>query len=104
MVALAKPIPKVRWLKITKQQAKKRFVNGDVIHLCPCKMAPGGILSLVCLIESKPYLEAARACRGNHDLWRGTVENTAWSLMYNVWEYYNASWETGCYPHYYVRA
>ncbi len=103
MIALSKQIPKVRWLKITKHQAKKRFVNGDVIQLCPCKMAPGGPLSLTCVVEGKPYLEKAETYRGNPDLWHNTLEETAWSLMYNIWEYHNASWETGYYPHYYVR-
>jgi len=104
MVAPAKPIQKVRWLKITKQQARKRFAHGDLIHLCPCKMAPGGVLSLTCLIESQDYLEKAKTYRSHPDLWKGTVEETAWSLMYNIWEYHNASWETGYYPHYYIQA
>ncbi len=103
MIATAKPIPEIRWLKITKQKAKKRFVNGDVIHLCPCKMAPGGSLSLACGVEGKPYLERAETFRGHPDLWHNTLEETAWSLMYSIWEYHNASWETGSYAHYYIR-
>lgn len=104
MVASVQPIPITRWLRITKRQAAKRFISGDVIHLCPCKMAPGGPWSPVCAIEGKPYLEKAETYRGHPDLWKGTLGETAWSLMYNIWEYHNASWETGYYAHYYIRA
>jgi hypothetical protein len=36
------------------------------------------------------------------DLWAGSVEATAWNLMYNEWSHYNTSHEMGAYAHYYV--
>lgn len=88
--------------RITQRQAKKLFADGEMIVLCPCKCHPYPPFSMGVQINSKEYLERAEDYRGNGKLWKGDIESTAWSLMYNNWRYYNASYETGYYAHYYI--
>ena len=77
--------------RITKSEAKKRFSNGEIIYLCPCKLSPHGPFSSACSIHSKEWLESKD----------GDFQQ-AWQTMYRNWEYYNASYETGYYAHYYI--
>ena len=93
----------VRWVRLTKHRAMERFANGDMIFLCPCKMSPLGPFSSAALISGREYLEKAKDYRDHPTLWRGSLEATAWHLIYADWEYYNASWEGGYYAHYYVQ-
>ena len=68
-------------IKITKREAKERFVNGQIIYLCPCKLSPHGPFSSACTIHPREWND--------------------WETMYRNWEQYNASDETGTYAHYY---
>ena len=89
--------------RITKREAKKLFSAGKIVMFCPCKMRPSGPFSMAASIHPVEWLEKAELY--NYDgstLWKGNVQETAWSLAYNSWSYYNASYETGYYPHYYV--
>lgn len=88
--------------KITKAVAKKLFNEGFNIVLCPNKMMPGLPFSMGCLVSSKEYLENAKRYENDKKLWKGTVEKTAWNLMYNNWSYYNTGYEVGYYAHYYL--
>lgn len=94
--------------RITKREAFKRFVQDQPIYLCPFKMRPTACFNMACLILGKEYLEKAKGfdpasrCLANR-VWKGSVEKTAWAIMYNNWICYNASHEVGYYPHYYVQ-
>ena len=90
------------YTKVTKSQAKKLFNQGSPIYLCPNKMYPSGSFNMACLVFGKEYLEAAERYRTNPTLWEGTLEETAWGLMYRNWVYYNATYETGYYASYYI--
>ena len=86
-------------IRITKAIARKLFAEGKPISLCPCNMYPGGPWNMACLIGGKEWLEKAEGYKSHPDLWKGTVEKTAWDLMYNNWAYYNSECR---YAHYYV--
>jgi len=89
-------------IRISKARAKKLFATDKPVFLCPVKMYPDGPFSGSCLILGKEYLEQAERYRNHPDLWKGTIEETAWDLMYNNWIFYNASYDTGYYPAYYI--
>lgn len=91
----------MRFTRISKREAKKRFTKGEIIYLCPRKTLPGFPWNMACLVSPQEWLEKADIYVDGH-LWKGNREETAWSLMYNNWHYYNASHETGYYAHYYV--
>lgn len=83
--------------RISKRQAKKLFADGhSCIVVCPCKMRPEGPFSPACTISGKEYLGYAAGSDYSYNL------ESAWKLMYNNWAFYNTSWETGYYAHYYV--
>jgi hypothetical protein len=84
--------------RISKATAKKRFANNEAIYLCPCKCHPYRPFSFACLILSHDEWIAHAALHDDVD----DKEGLAWQLMYNSWEYYNASYETGYYAHYYI--
>lgn len=94
--------------RISKRHAKKLFADGvSCIVICPCKMIPDGPWSMGCRISGKEYLGNAEFYKPQEGrivsvLWKGTLEETAWQLMYNNWAFYNTSWETGYYAHYYI--
>lgn len=91
--------------RITKAQARKRFAKNEAIYLCPNNMRPGTPFNMACLIYGKEYLEKAEGYRNHPDLWKGTLEKTAWDLMYNNWAFYNVDGgEMGTHAHYYVEA
>lgn len=91
------------FVRISKATAKRLFAESKPIYLCPNKMRPDGPLSMACLILGKEYLEKAEGYRNHPDLWKNTVEDTAWGLMFNNWSFYNLDGdEMGSYPHYYV--
>jgi hypothetical protein len=93
-------------VRISKQKARKLFAEGDKpIYLCPVKMHPAGPFSPACLIFGEEYLQKAAWYKDSSDLWKGTLEKTAWDLMYNNFAYYNLSsctHEVGRYAAYYV--
>ena len=88
-------------IRISKREAQKCFAADQPIYLCPRKFVPCTPWHVECLILGKEYLEKAEGYRNHPTLWKGTIEATAWALMYNNWAYYNASWEAGYYAHYY---
>ncbi|HEY6565143.1 MAG TPA: hypothetical protein VIY86_11635 [Pirellulaceae bacterium] len=88
--------------RITKAAARKLFNAGKPIYLCPHKMRPGFPWNMAALIFSKGWLEKATVYEKHPDLWKGSVEETAWDLMYNNWMFYNSNYEMGYYPAYYV--
>jgi hypothetical protein len=88
--------------RITKQEAYKRFCDGDIIVLSPCKFIPDGSFSMGCRISGKEWLEHCAKYENHCTLWEGTLYKTAWSRMMDNWKYYNASYETGYYAHYYI--
>jgi hypothetical protein len=77
--------------RITKREARARYEANETFVMCPHKMPPGGAWashSTIFPAEYKP--------EGYPDLWY------SFDSMYNSWAYYNASWETGYFPHFYV--
>lgn len=91
------------FVKISKAEAKKRFAKSEAIFLCPCKLAPDGPFSSAALVYGKEYLEKAKLYIDHPTLWKGSIEATAWDLMFNNWKHYNASYECGYYPTYYIQ-
>lgn len=91
--------------RISIHEAKRKFFKGEVVYFCPHKMRPDGPFSQSVAIHPKEWLEnAERYYKENQSspCWKGSIEATAWSLAYNNWAYYNASWEAGYYPAYYI--
>ena len=92
----------MRFIRITKKEAKVRFNQDKPVYFCPCKMNPSGPWSMACPVFGKEHLEDAREYqRVGSDLFDGSVESTAWSLAYNNWRFYNTCYEIGYYAHYY---
>lgn len=90
--------------RITIHVAKRLFAAGHAIYLCPCNLSPDGPWSCAALIYSKEYNIKAEMYKDNPKMWKGTVDKTAWSLMYSNWEWSNSLCaETGYYAHYYVQ-
>jgi len=103
--------------RITKKQAKKLFENGEVVYLVPCNMLPGGMWHVECPISLTDDLkdDARRYEQYNQEkdtsyyasqyahLWKGSIVETAWDIIYNNWSYYNTNYEMGYYAHYYVK-
>ncbi len=77
------------FVRITKRQAKALFDEGKPFALCPRKMMPGGPWAMHTTIFPDSYKAAS-------------FVNDPWAFMLRQWVWYNASWETGYYPHYYV--
>lgn len=98
---VAKPESKVRWVRLTIQRAKERWAAGDAITLVPCKCSPESPCGFAVTIDPAAYMEKAKAYRDSK-LWAGSVEKTAWRLMYNNWSHYNTGPEVGNYAHYYI--
>lgn len=92
------------FVAISKANAKKRFAKSEPVYLCPNNMRPDGPFSMACLILGAEYLLKAETYRTHPDLWKGTVEATAWDLMYNNWAFYNVDdAEMGTRATYYVQ-
>ena len=97
--------------RITKREAFKRFCAEKPFWLCPCKLRfgfPWYPEYLLSVSSIKAWKDSARLYRPgyfhcNSELWKGTVNATAWYLMYRNWVYCNANWETGYYAHYYIK-
>lgn len=90
--------------QISIVKAKKLFNDGkSFIYLCPCKFRPNSVFNTAVLVSGAEWLDRASMYKDNPELWKGSIELTAWELMLNNWKYYNASNESGYYPHYYVQ-
>lgn len=72
--------------RIDKRRARKLFREGKPFVICPCKFYPSGPFNLAMIIHSSKYLE----------------EGWTFERMYNNWEFYNCSYETGYYAHFYI--
>lgn len=68
--------------RISKREARKRFGDNQTVILCPSKIRPGFPFGM----HSTIFPDGSES----------------WDTMYNRWHYYNASYETGYYAHYYV--
>lgn len=90
--------------RITTTEAKKLWLAGKSVYLCPHKLHPCSPWNMATLVTSAEWLEAADRHGPTSEVWDGSRETTAWALMLNNWRYYNASYETGYYPHYYVES
>jgi hypothetical protein len=99
--------------RISKRQAFKRFVAGQKIILCPVKLRPGfPFAPQITLSPETIQAYKARAEYYSPDLlhrgdsanmiWQGSIEKTAWHLMYTEWAFHNTSYEAGYYAAYYV--
>lgn len=89
--------------RITIFEARKRFAAGKPVALCPHKMWPEGPFSPAAWVDAKEWLVKAERYRADKAMWDGTLEGTAWKLMYANWKWANSlSHETGYYPWFYV--
>lgn len=80
----------MRFTRITKAAAIKRFVDNLPVYFCPCKLSPCSPWNVACLII--------------RDKERGYSGWTTFEQAYNAWSYYNTSYETGYYAHYYMES
>jgi hypothetical protein len=53
-------------------------------------------------IHPEGFIERAKCYGPGSSLWAGSLEATAWNLMYNAWSHSNTSYEVGAYAHYYL--
>ncbi len=91
--------------RITCAEAKKLFFAGKPFRACPVKLRPDGPFNpSVLVLSGKEWLEKAEGYKNDPKLWEGSVEKTAWNLFVKNWKYYNASYEAGYYPAYYVES
>ena len=97
----------LRFKRISKQTAFRRFKAGQYFDICPCNMMPGFPWAVQCRVFPEEHIEHAKlyapdsSC-SSPTLWKGTLEQTAWDLMYNNWAFYNTNHEMGYYAHYYI--
>jgi hypothetical protein len=94
---------RLEWKQITITQAKELWSAGLPVTLCPCRCSPTSLRGIACTIHPELYTPRAKAYRDDPDLWKGSVEETSWDLMYTRWSRYNTSPEQGTYAHYYVQ-
>jgi len=81
--------------RITKREAFQRFCNGLSFVLCPCKMHPEYPWNMGYHVPAFAII--------NFDWVQ--IEQTPkerWDSLYANWAFYNCTWETGYYAHYYV--
>jgi hypothetical protein len=98
------------FLRISKATARKRFANGESITLCPCKLRPGFPFSPHSTLypesieswKERAQWYAPKTDDPNNEMWRGSINATAWDLMMNDWAFYNTSYEQGYYASYWV--
>ena len=79
------------FIRITKKKARQLFIEDKSFSLCPCKLIP-----------SFPFCQALRV---NPKDWKKQPEDNvdeAFEALITDWVYYNASYEVGYYPHYYI--
>lgn len=81
------------FIKISKQEARRRFGNGETIVLCPRKLRPG--------FPFAPHV-TVNGSRWRQETYGNPTNSELWDRMYNSFCFYNCSWETGYYPHYYL--
>lgn len=100
MVTRVKPV--MRWVRISMQRAKERWAEGKSIIMVPCKCSPGSIFDQITVVFPDSWMHRAEEHGPLSLLWAGSVEKTAWNLMYNLWQSRSASYTMGYYAHYYI--
>jgi hypothetical protein len=91
--------------RISKSQAFKLFCEGKPFIVCPCKCHPYAPWNMGYPCRNGlEHIEDAKRYKEGDPLWKGTLEKTAWALMYNNWAFYNTNYEVGYYAHYYVES
>jgi hypothetical protein len=75
-----------QFTRISKAEARKRYDEGETLIVCPNKIRPGYPFAMHSTIHSKEWLDS----------------DYSFESMLNQWAYYNASYETGYYAHYYT--
>ena len=106
----------MQYNRITRSQAKKLFAENKVIYLIPHKMRIGSMWHIECPVNGiNDYIDSAKQyekyfnersesnyAKQYSKLWKGSLLETAWALMYNNWSFHNTNYEMGYYAHYYV--
>lgn len=95
--------------RIDKREARKQWRNGVTIGLVACNMRPFGGWSYPCFVTPEEWIAKRKDSRNHNDYWMKPylypgldVVDAAFQCMLDNWSYYNASYETGYYPHYYI--
>ena len=73
---------KTRFVRISKQKARKLFNEDQFIWFCPCKLYPEFPFNSACIMDKK-----------NHENFDKAI---------NRFVHVNCSYEAGYYPHYYL--
>lgn len=76
----------IHYRRITKRQARLMFEEGNPFHVIAHKLRPGA-----------PYMMGMDVYPSK---WK--LDNRDFDFLVREFNYYNASWETGYYPAYYV--
>jgi hypothetical protein len=76
--------------RISTAAAKRFFAQGLPVVLCPCKCVPA---------PGHPFVQHVTVSSAD---WRKPWIEDPWRSMLNEWKHYNASYEMGYYPHFYV--
>ena len=83
--------PATTFRRISRGEARQRYVDNETFVLCPCKLRPGypwAPHSTIHPATNKPV--------GYEDLWM------TFDQVLNAWAYYNTGYEAGYYAHYYI--
>ena len=75
-------------VKINKQKARRLYNEGKEIITIACKMMYGAPWHLECRIKKEP----------------GIYRTSDFDTRIANFKYYNCTYETGYYPHYYIEA
>jgi hypothetical protein len=89
--------------RISKRHGFRLFCEGKPVLLCPRKFRPERPFSLALTVHAREWIEReTMLARGNGT--KKTAEQLhkeAFESMLRNWAWFNASWETGYYRHYY---
>lgn len=81
------------YVRISKRQARKLHATGANVHACPRKLRPGGPFA------SSMAIPSAERIREGAFVPEGEDPFDYWIKWFN---HYNASWEAGYYPAFYI--
>jgi hypothetical protein len=79
-------MPQTHYRRINKRFARKMFQDGNPFYIVSHKMRPGGPFAMGMAVYPSKHKEESRT----------------FDQLVQDWNYYNASWETGYYPAFYV--
>lgn len=83
------------YLRITKSQARKRYMNGGTIYLLPCRMNPDNHAQAPMLVRLHRY--------GNETGRPDFSDQNSFDTVVNAFEYYNCDKERGYYTAFYSK-